>query len=224
MSMAIVYTKARQILDSRGNPTVEVDIELEDGTLGRAAVPSGASTGAHEACELRDGDKSKYLGKGVLKAVNNVNEELADLLEGMDAFDQAGIDKAMIDLRWHSEQVPPGCQRPAGCARWRPLMPPPRSRSCRCSATSAAWRQPAARPDDEHHQRRRACRQRRRRAGIHGHAAGLRQLQRSPASGAEIFHSLKKVLHEKGLQRPSATKGASRPTSRATSRRSTPSS
>ena len=97
MSMAIAYVKARQILDSRGNPTVEVDVELEDGTLGRAAVPSGASTGAHEACELRDGDNSKYLGKGVLKAVHNVNEELADLLEGMDSFDQAAVDQAMIE-------------------------------------------------------------------------------------------------------------------------------
>jgi enolase len=97
MSMAIAFVKARQILDSRGNPTVEVDVELEDGTLGRAAVPSGASTGAHEACELRDGDKGVYLGKGVLKAVQNVNEELADLLEGMDSFDQASVDHAMIE-------------------------------------------------------------------------------------------------------------------------------
>ena len=79
MSMSIVAVHGRQILDSRGNPTVEVDIEVEDGTIGRAAVPSGASTGAHEACELRDGDKSRFLGKSVETAVNNVNGELSDV-------------------------------------------------------------------------------------------------------------------------------------------------
>src|SRR5688500_16537288 len=93
----IVGVFGREILDSRGNPTVEVDIELEDGTVGRAAVPSGASTGAHEACELRDGDKKRFLGKGVLKAVDAVNSELADVLIEMDITDQAAIDQAMID-------------------------------------------------------------------------------------------------------------------------------
>lgn len=96
MSMAIFNVHGRQVLDSRGNPTVEVEIELEDGAGGRAIVPSGASTGEHEACELRDGDKSVYLGKGVTKAVENVNSELADLLIGQDAFDQSAIDQAMI--------------------------------------------------------------------------------------------------------------------------------
>ncbi len=96
MSVAIISVHGRQILDSRGNPTVEVDIELEDGTLGRAAVPSGASTGAHEACELRDGDKKQFLGKGVLKAVENVNTELADVLIELDVTDQAAIDHAML--------------------------------------------------------------------------------------------------------------------------------
>ena len=89
---------AREILDSRGNPTVEVDVILEDGTMGRAAVPSGASTGAYEAVELRDGDKGRYLGNGVLKAVENVNGIIAPELIGMDAFDQVGIDKLMIEL------------------------------------------------------------------------------------------------------------------------------
>ncbi len=99
MSVPISAVHAREILDSRGNPTVEVDIQLEDGTIGRAAVPSGASTGAHEACELRDSDnKSRYMGKGVLQAVTNVNEELADVLVDLDVTDQATIDKAMIDL------------------------------------------------------------------------------------------------------------------------------
>ena len=95
---AIIDVHARQILDSRGNPTVEVDMMLEDGSFGRAAVPSGASTGAHEAVELRDGDKSLFLGKGVLKAVEAVNEEIADAILGLEAEDQAELDAAMIAL------------------------------------------------------------------------------------------------------------------------------
>lgn len=89
---------AREVLDSRGNPTVEVEVYLESGAIGRAIVPSGASTGAHEAVELRDGDKSRYMGKGVLQAVKNVNEIIAPEVIGMDALDQLGIDKLMITL------------------------------------------------------------------------------------------------------------------------------
>ncbi|WVE36701.1 phosphopyruvate hydratase, partial [Priestia megaterium] len=89
---------AREVLDSRGNPTVEVEVYTESGAFGRAIVPSGASTGEHEAVELRDGDKSRYLGKGVLKAVENVNEIIAPELVGMDATDQIGIDRLMIEL------------------------------------------------------------------------------------------------------------------------------
>ena len=88
----------REILDSRGNPTVEVEVELDNGVVGRAAVPSGASTGEREAIELRDGDKSRYLGKGVLKAVGHINGELADLVRGRDCDDQRGLDQAMIEL------------------------------------------------------------------------------------------------------------------------------
>jgi enolase len=95
---AILDIVAREILDSRGNPTVEVDVTLESGFGGRAAVPSGASTGEHEAVELRDGDKARYLGKGVQKAVANVNERIAPEVIGMDALDQAGIDQLLIDL------------------------------------------------------------------------------------------------------------------------------
>ena len=98
MSSTIVDIRARQILDSRGNPTVEVDVETADGSFGRAAVPSGASTGVHEAWELRDGDKSKYLGKGVLQAVENVNDKLADELCGMNALDQVGVDYRMLEI------------------------------------------------------------------------------------------------------------------------------
>ena len=94
----IIDIQAREVLDSRGTPTVEVDVVLDNGAFGRAAVPSGASTGAHEACELRDGDKARYNGKGVLKAVAAVNGELADKLLGMDAEDQIALDRAMIKL------------------------------------------------------------------------------------------------------------------------------
>src|ERR1051325_8425418 len=96
--MEIKSIHAREILDSRGNPTLEVDVVLLDGAIGRAAVPSGASTGAHEAVELRDGDKARYLGKGTLKAVHNVNAVIAPALIGRDASDQLDIDRKMIDL------------------------------------------------------------------------------------------------------------------------------
>ncbi|WP_395689507.1 phosphopyruvate hydratase [Aestuariivirga sp.] len=95
---AIIDITGREILDSRGNPTVEVDVVLEDGSMGRAAVPSGASTGAHEAVELRDGDKARYLGKGVTKAVASVNGEIFDALAGMEAEDQIALDRTMIEL------------------------------------------------------------------------------------------------------------------------------
>src|SRR5210317_2104856 len=94
----IIDIYAREILDSRGNPTVEVEVYLDSGAMGRAAVPSGASTGVREALELRDGDKSRYLGKGVTKAVNNVNTEISDALVGMDGQDQTGLDNKMIEL------------------------------------------------------------------------------------------------------------------------------
>ena len=94
----IVDVLGREILDSRGNPTVEVEVYLDDGTMGRAAVPSGASTGVYEACELRDGDKGRYLGKGVEQAVEHVNDEIAEALIGLNALDQTYIDKLLIEL------------------------------------------------------------------------------------------------------------------------------
>jgi enolase len=95
---AIRSVHAREILDSRGNPTIEAEVTLEKGEVGLAAVPSGASTGTYEAVELRDGDKARYDGKGTLTAVRNVNEEIAKTVVGMDAADQAALDKAMLDL------------------------------------------------------------------------------------------------------------------------------
>src|SRR5574340_1574161 len=97
MSAKIARVRGREILDSRGNPTVEAEVILAGGSLGRAAVPSGASTGAHEALELRDGDKQRYCGKGVLKAVANVNDILADAITGHESTDQIGIDHLMVD-------------------------------------------------------------------------------------------------------------------------------
>src|SRR5512137_2958820 len=94
----ILDIKPREVLDSRGNPTVEVDVALTCGTVGRAAVPSGASTGEHEAIELRDGDKKRYLGKGVSKAVANVNSKILPALRGVDALDQLTVDKTMLKL------------------------------------------------------------------------------------------------------------------------------
>src|SRR5512132_202707 len=95
---SIVDVVAREILDSRGNPTVEADVLLESGVMGRAAVPSGASTGSKEAIELRDGDKQRYLGKGVLRAVENVNTEICEAIIGLDATEQPLIDKTLIEL------------------------------------------------------------------------------------------------------------------------------
>ena len=94
--LTIVEVIAREVLDSRGNPTVEVDVLLDGGAIGRAAVPSGASTGEHEALELRDGDKKRYLGKGVLKAVEAVNNQIADCIIGSNAADLVSIEKAML--------------------------------------------------------------------------------------------------------------------------------
>src|SRR5678815_955757 len=95
---AIVDIVGREILDSRGNPTVECDVLLESGTMGRAAVPSGASTGSREAIELRDGDPARYFGKGVLRAVEHINTEICEAIIGLDASEQAFIDRTMIDL------------------------------------------------------------------------------------------------------------------------------
>ena len=135
--MKIQCVHAREILDSRGNPTIEVDVRLDDGTLGRAAVPSGASTGEFEALELRDtADKKRYRGKGVLQAVRNVNEVIAPEVVGMCATDQAAVDKAMIS----TERKTRGnlARTRSWASRW-PWRKPPRTHwASRCIATSAA--------------------------------------------------------------------------------------
>lgn len=131
----ILDIHAREILDSRGNPTVEVDVILEDGTMGRAAVPSGASTGAHEAVEKRDGDASRYMGKGVLEAVAAVNGEIADALAGFDASEQVAIDEAMIELDGTPNKARLGANAILRSAsRWRRPLP-----IFRCSRSFAMW-------------------------------------------------------------------------------------
>ena len=138
---------AREILDSRGNPTLEVEVALEDGATGRAAVPSGASTGAFEAYELRDGDKSRYLGKGATKAVANVEDEIAPAILGFDASEQRLIDQTMIDLDGTPNKERLGANAILGVSL----------ASAKAAAESAglwAERLPAAGADDEHHQRR----------------------------------------------------------------------
>ena len=167
---AIVDIIGREILDSRGNPTVEVDVVLEDGSIGRAAVPSGASTGAHEAVELRDGDKKRYLGKGVQKAVEAVNGEIFEALSGMDAEDQVEIDQIMIELDGTPNKSRLGANAILGVSlavrqgRGRILDLPLYRYVGGASARTSAG------ADDEHHQRRRACRQPDRLPGIHDHA------------------------------------------------------
>ena len=120
---AIVDVIAREIIDSRGNPTVEADVLLESGVLGRAAVPSGASVGTREAVELRDGDAQRYFGKGVLKAVENVNTEISEAIMGLDAMEQSFIDQTLIDLDGSGNKSRLGRQRHSCGIAWRSRKP-----------------------------------------------------------------------------------------------------
>ena len=197
--MRIEKITAREILDSRGNPTVEVDVQLESGARGRASVPSGASTGEHEALELRDGDAARYGGKGVLKAVANVNEIIAPALEGMSALDQRRIDRTMIELDGTPTKSKLGANailgvslavaKAAACYLDMPLyrylggtntyvMPVPMMNIINGGSHSdapIAFQEFMIRP-----------------VGASSFREGLRM-------GAEVFHALKKVLHGRGL-------------------------
>ena len=159
MSTMITDVIGREILDSRGNPTVEVEVWLENDVMGRAAVPSGASTGVHEALELRDGDKSRYGGKGVLKAVENVNDEIADELIGMDAL-RPGRHRRGDDRSWTARRTRASS---APMPSWASRMAVARAaaeggRSAALSLPGRRRRAHAARADDEHPERRRARR------------------------------------------------------------------
>ncbi len=178
---AIVDIVAREILDSRGNPTVECDVLLESGTMGRAAVPSGASTGSREAIELRDDDKTRYLGKGVLKAVEHINTEISEAVLGLDASEQAFLDKTLIDLDGTDNKSRLGANailavsmavaRAAAEESGLPLV-------------SLLWRyacDTTASADDERDQRWRTCQQQLGLARVHDHPHRRAQFQRSRA-------------------------------------------
>jgi enolase len=196
---AIVDIIAREILDSRGNPTVEADVLLESGVIGRAAVPSGASTGAKEAMELRDGDKGRYLGKGVLQAVENVNTEITEAIIGLDAEEQSFIDKTLIELDGTENKdrlganailaVSMACARAAAEESGLPLY--------RYLGGSGAMQLPTPMMNIIN-------------GGAHADnsvdmqefmiiPAGLPSFREAIRCGAEIFHALKKTLHKKGL-------------------------
>lgn len=196
---AIVDIIGREILDSRGNPTVECDVLLESGTMGRAAVPSGASTGSREAIELRDGDKSRYLGKGVLKAVEHVNTEISEAILGLDASEQAFLDRTLIDLDGSDNKSRLGANatlavsmavaRAAAEESGLPLY--------RYFGGSGAMQMPVPMMNVIN-------------GGAHANnSLDLQELMIIPVGaptfreamryGAEVFHALKKILHDKGL-------------------------
>ena len=197
--MYITEVIGREVLDSRGNPTVEVDVILECGAMGRAAVPSGASTGEHEALELRDGDKKRYGGKGVTKAVNNVNTVIADALLGMNVTDQVGIDRVLLELDGTPTKsnlganallgVSLACAKAAANALEMPLY--------RCIGGVNAKVLPVPMMNIIN-------------GGSHSDApiafqefmirpVGAESFREALRMGAEVFHSLKKVLHDRGL-------------------------
>ena len=217
----IIDIHAREILDSRGNPTVEVDVILEDGTMGRAAVPSGASTGAHEAVERRDGDKSRYMGKGVLDAVAAVNGEIAEALVGEDVTEQVAIDRAMIELDGTENKsrlganailgVSLACAKAAADFTTQPLY--------RYVGGTSARVLPVPMMNIMN-------------GGEHAdNPIDIQEFMIIPVSmssfrealrcGAEIFHHLKKIETPRATPPRLATRAASPPTSRAPRRRST---
>src|SRR4030043_299772 len=208
----IVSVHAREILDSRGNPTIEVDVMTASGFFGRAAVPSGASTGENEALELRDGDKNRYLGKGVLKAVHNVNNVIGEEINGMDVTDQVSIDKKMIDLDGTKTKSNLGanailggslaCAKAAAPAHGLPL--------CRCIGGTNAVVIPVPMMNIIN-------------GGSHSDApiafqefmirpVGAPSFKEGLRMGAEVFHSLKKVLKGRGLSTAVGDEGGFAPT------------
>ena len=196
---AIVHVHGRQILDSRGNPTVEVDIRLASGAFGRAAVPSGASTGEHEAVELRDGDRTAYLGKGVLKAVSNVNGEMAEALSGLDPADQAALDRTLVDLDGTRGKSRLGANAVLGCslAAAKAAADEAELPLYRWLGGDGAYTLPVPLMNvingGAHAQNRLDLQEFMIvPAGAETYSEGLRM-------GTEVFHHLKAVLHERGL-------------------------
>ena len=196
---AIAFVHARQLLDSRGNPTVEVDVRLDSGASGRAAVPSGASTGEHEAVELRDGDPSAYLGKGVLKAVANVNGEIAQAVAGLDASDQRALDAALIELDGTATKSRLGANAILGCslASARAAAAEARLPLYRWLGGDEARTLPVPLMNvingGAHAQNRLDLQE------FMVVPAGAETFSEGLRIGAEVFHALKAVLHERGL-------------------------
>ena len=196
---AIAFVHARQLLDSRGNPTVEVDVRLDSGASGRAAVPSGASTGEHEAVELRDGDPSAYLGKGVLKAVANVNGEIAQAVAGLDASDQRALDAALIQLDGTATKSRLGANAMLGCslASARAAAAEARLPLYRWLGGDEARTLPVPLMNvingGAHAQNRLDLQE------FMVVPAGAETFSEGLRIGAEVFHALKAVLHERGL-------------------------
>src|SRR5438105_3005942 len=195
----IVRVHAREILDSRGNPTLEADVVLAGGAIGRAAVPSGASTGAYEAVELRDGDKARYLGKGVLKAVANVNQLIAPKLLGRDATDQVAVDRLMLDLDGTPNKAKLGANAVLGVslAVARAAAAAARLPLYRYLGGTNAKVLPVPMMNVVN-------------GGKHADnnidfqefmimPVGAPTFREALRMGAEVFHALKKVLHDKGL-------------------------
>jgi len=208
----IIDVHARQILDSRGNPTIEVDVLTENGFLGRAAVPSGASTGAHEAVELRDNDKAVYLGKGVLKAVSNVNDIIAKELQGVDVFDQNSIDKIMIELDGTPNKAKLGANAILGVSLAAAKAAAQESRQplYRYIGGVNANTLPIPMMNIGN-------------GGSHSDApiafqefmimpVGAPSFSEALRWGAEVFHNLKKILHDRGLSTAVGDEGGFAPT------------
>ncbi len=212
MMSKIDTVHAREILDSRGNPTVEVEVKLADGVLGRAAVPSGASTGVHEALELRDGDKKRYGGKGVLKAVGNVNGPIADCLKGQDALDQSAVDKSMLGLDGTSNKNKLGANAILGVSLAVARAAADVQEGASLPEPGRWQRAPDARADVQHHERRRACQLAGHRLpGIHDRPRWSTELPRGPALGRRSLSDAEGRLERERLFRGRGRRGRLRP-------------
>ena len=204
---AIVNVVGREILDSRGNPTVEVDVVLEDGSMGRAAVPSGASTGTREAVELRDGDKGRFGGKGVLKAVEAVNRDIFDAVSGLEAEDQLEIDETMIALDGTNNKSKLGANAILGVSLAVAKAAAEASGLPLYRYIGGTMAQGVADADDEYRQWRRPCRQSDRLSGVHDPAGRRAVVRRGGALGRRDVPRAQRRAEEGGAQHQRRRRG-----------------
>jgi hypothetical protein len=217
---SVVDVVAREVLDSRGNPTVECDVLLESGVMGRAAVPSGASTGSREAIELRDGDAARYLGKGVLQAVENVNTEISEAIIGLDAQEQAFIDQTLIHLDGTDNKARLGANAMLAVSMAVAKAAAEESGLPLYRYFGGSGPDADAGADDEHHQRWRTCQQQPRLPGVHDSAGQPELVPRSPALRCRGLPCAEEACCTRKASRPpSATKAALLPISAATPKR-----